>query len=234
MSTGRKLLNLAQRHLGEQYIFGAFAPKDNADWTGPWDCAEFASWCVFQVSGALYGCHDNQGPPAQADAYTGFWARDADAIGTIISVEDAARTPGAAVLRKPQRNRIGHVVISDGHGGTVEAHSTNRGVIEHTLNGRRWDMGLILPGIRYNINNELVEVEPITVIYRYKTPMMGGETVKAIQQALKDQGFDPGPVDGFYGPQTEAGVMAFQLAEGLMVDGEVGPQTAEALGIDLT
>jgi len=234
MSTGRKLLNLAKRHLGQQYIFGAFAPKDNPDWTGPWDCAEFVSWCAYQTSGALYGCHDNQGHPAQADAYTGFWARDAQAIGTIIAIEDAARTPGAAVLRAPQRERIGHVVISDGHGGTIEAHSTNRGVIEHTLGGRRWDMGLILPGIRYNINNETVDVSPVPVIYRYTTPMMGGAAVKAIQHALKDHGFNPGPVDGFYGSQTEAAVVAFQLAEGLMVDGEVGPQTAEALSVELT
>jgi murein L,D-transpeptidase YcbB/YkuD len=234
MSTGRKLLNLAKRHVGEPYIFGAFAPKDNADWTGPWDCAEFISWCAFQVGGRLYGCHDRDAHPAEADAYTGYWARDAQELGTIISVEDAARTPGAALLRAPKRERIGHVVISDGHGGTMEAHSRTRGVIEHTLNGRRWDMGLILPGIRYSINNETIDVSPASVIYRYKTPMMGGGTVKKIQQALAEKSFDPGIVDGFYGSQTEAAVMAFQLSKGLMVDGEVGPQTAEALGVELS
>lgn len=234
MSTGRKLLNLARRHVGEPYIFGAFVPKDNPDWTGPWDCAEFVSWCAFQVGAPLYGCHDNDAPPARADAYTGYWARDAEEVGTVISVEDAARTPGAAVLRAPTRERIGHVVLSDGRGGTAEAHSTTTGVIEHTLDGRRWDLGLILPGLRYNINNETVDVSPPSVIYRYTSPMMGGAPVKAIQRALKERGFDPGVVDGFYGPQTEAAVTAFQLAEGLMVDGEVGPQTAGGLGVELS
>jgi hypothetical protein len=44
----------------ERYVLGAFAPKDNANWTGPWDCAEFASWVTFQASGLLLGCHQQR------------------------------------------------------------------------------------------------------------------------------------------------------------------------------
>ena len=233
MSTGRKLLNLAKKHIGEPYIFGALVPKDNANWKGPWDCAEFVSWCIYQTGRVLYGCDDNAAPPFRADAYTGHWARDALSLGRVISVEDAARTPGAAVLRVPLRNRIGHVVLSDGHGGTVEAHSKNRGVVEDTLDGRRWDMGLIIPGFEYAINDATVDVPSPPIIYRLTSPMMAGTIVKDIQRALKDRGFDPGVVDGFFGPKTEAAVVAFQLAKGLMVDGEVGPITAGALGVDL-
>ncbi|RPH82305.1 MAG: peptidoglycan-binding protein, partial [Candidatus Rokuibacteriota bacterium] len=32
----------------------------------------------------------------------------------------------------------------------------------------------------------------------------GGEHVKAVQQALKDKGHDPGEVDGKMGPKTQA------------------------------
>src|SRR5712691_3755369 len=54
--------------------------------------------------------------------------------------------------------------------------------------------------------------------------------VRAIQQALKDKGFDPGEIDGQWGRRTIAAVKAFQQARGLEVDGIVGPQTARALG----
>src|SRR5712692_7871246 len=118
-ATGQKLLQVARQHVGEKYIFGVLVPKNNAGWTGAWDCAEFASWLIFQASATLYGCDRDFGDPATADAFTGYWDRDAKSLGQIISIEHAARTPGAAVLRIPQIGATGHIVISDGVGGTV-------------------------------------------------------------------------------------------------------------------
>jgi peptidoglycan hydrolase-like protein with peptidoglycan-binding domain len=40
------------------------------------------------------------------------------------------------------------------------------------------------------------------------------------------KGFDPGPIDGGFGPKTQAAPVAFQLSEGLVADGEVGQITA--------
>jgi putative chitinase len=56
-----------------------------------------------------------------------------------------------------------------------------------------------------------------------------GAAVKVLQQTLQRHGFDPGPVDGDYGPRTESAVRAFQAAKGLTVDGWVGAQTWGAL-----
>jgi uncharacterized protein (TIGR02594 family) len=53
--------------------------------------------------------------------------------------------------------------------------------------------------------------------------------IKGIQQALKQQSFDPGAIDGIWGRNTVAAVKLFQQARGLEVDGVVGPQTARAL-----
>ncbi len=39
---GREILDIALLHVGEDYILGARAPLNNANWRGPWDCAEFA------------------------------------------------------------------------------------------------------------------------------------------------------------------------------------------------
>lgn len=56
-----------------------------------------------------------------------------------------------------------------------------------------------------------------------------GVDVKALQQKLKDAGFDPGAIDGKYGHATEAAVLAFQKSEGLLADGIAGPRTLAAL-----
>jgi len=53
--------------------------------------------------------------------------------------------------------------------------------------------------------------------------------VRAMQARLVSMGFDPGPVDGAWGPRTRAAVIEFQLANGLKPDGIVGPATRGVL-----
>jgi len=231
-TTGGDLVSLAKQHVGEAYFFEVMVPKDNANWTGPWNCSEFVSWVLFQSAGILYGCDRDFGDPATAHAFTGYWERDAKSLGQIISIDAAARTAGAAVLRIPPPGAIGHIVISDGNGGTIEAHSKNDGVIELSLSNRRWDIGILVPGITYTQGPELTVTVP-SVVYRLTTPLMSGPVVLSIQQKLKAAGFDPGAIDGEFGPHTEAAVVAFQLSKGITADGEVGEITAGELGIPL-
>src|SRR5882672_3349430 len=56
-----------------------------------------------------------------------------------------------------------------------------------------------------------------------------GPDVQALQQKLKDLGFDPNGVDGTFGTGTKAAVIAFQQSKGLQPDGMVGPGTMAAL-----
>jgi len=56
-----------------------------------------------------------------------------------------------------------------------------------------------------------------------------GAEVKAIQNILQGQGYNVGPIDGLYGPQTQAAVSAFQKSKSLVPDGIVGPLTWDAL-----
>ncbi|HEV7805864.1 MAG TPA: peptidoglycan-binding protein [Solirubrobacteraceae bacterium] len=55
--------------------------------------------------------------------------------------------------------------------------------------------------------------------------------VRGLQRRLLDAGYGAGEIeiDGEFGPQTEAAVVAFQEASEIDVDGIVGPQTWEAL-----
>lgn len=229
--TGEQVLEAARRHQGERYVLGVSVPKNNPSWKGPWDCAEFASWVNFQVTGKLYGCKRDFGDPATADAYTGYWERDATELGRAVSVEEAASTPGAAVLRAPTGEAFGHVVISDGRGGTVEAHSPSDGVIEGKLAGRRWTTGILILDIEYTRMGPVVVAPLAGSVYRLTMPIMSGDAVLQIQRRLLAAGFDPGVQDGEFGPHTQAAVVAFQLVHGLTPDGEVGPATAGILGL---
>ena len=56
-----------------------------------------------------------------------------------------------------------------------------------------------------------------------------GAQVTQLQQQLKDAKYDPGNVDGIFGPKTVAAVKKFQTAMGIEVDGIVGPITKAAL-----
>jgi N-acetylmuramoyl-L-alanine amidase len=230
-ATGEDVLHIANQHVGEKYVLGAFVPKDNNSWKGPWDCAEFASWVTFQAADKLYGCDRDFGDPATADAYTGYWDRDARILGQIISLDQAAQTAGAFVLRIPAPGATGHIVISDGRGGTVEAHSSQDGVVTLSLANRRWDMGILVPGIQYAQGTETQVAPPGSVIYRLTSPVMKGDQVLKIQKALTGADFSPGVIDGEFGPHTSSAVVAFQLENGLTPDGEVGAATAQVLKI---
>jgi hypothetical protein len=65
----------------------------------------------------------------------------------------------------------------------------------------------------------------------YASPA-GSQPVREVQRLLRTLGDAPGPVDGFYGPLTEAAVMRFQEAHALAVDGIVGHQTRMRLATE--
>src|SRR5215213_4075888 len=57
----------------------------------------------------------------------------------------------------------------------------------------------------------------------------GATSVRVVQRTLRRLGWQPGPVDGLYGPRTKAAVTRFQAAARVGVDGVVGSQTRRAL-----
>jgi hypothetical protein len=84
------------------------------------------------------------------------------------------------------------------------------------------------PPIIINSSSSFLEL-PLPVIQG-----MRGEFVKRIQAALLQNGFNPGEIDGIYGEQTCNAVKTFQMTVGLIPTGEVGMETIQVLGLDLT
>lgn len=223
--TGDDIVNLGDQHVGESYVLGALVPKDDASYKGPWDDAEFVSWLYYQAAGVLYGCDTVAG-------FAAHWSRDANKLGQIITIEEAKSTPGAAILRLAGNGEVGHIAISDGNGGTVEAHGKEDGITNSVIDGRRWDMGVLVPGITYKPNPILPFRPPSMVIYRLTSPCMVSQEVGKIQTSLTRRGFDTGGIDNIFGELTFNAVKLFQDSAGLNPDGEVSALTAAALEVD--
>ena len=58
--------------------------------------------------------------------------------------------------------------------------------------------------------------------------------VAAMQQALKDKGFDPGGADGVMGPRTAAALKAYQKSENLPTTGTMDSGTGAKLGVKVS
>ncbi len=59
----------------------------------------------------------------------------------------------------------------------------------------------------------------------------GQERVRKVQEALKDKGMDPGPVDGIMGPKTQSALREFQKQEGMEETGRLDAETMSKLGV---
>lgn len=60
---------------------------------------------------------------------------------------------------------------------------------------------------------------------------LSDETIKQIQKALNDKGYDCGTADGICGSRTKAAITKFQEDNKLKVDGVAGAEVKEALNI---
>ncbi len=140
-------------------------------------------------------------------------------------------TPGICVWRS------GHIGVYIGNGKVIEAGGTNIGVVLSRLNApasnKKWTNWGMMADVDYT--NATAPSQPdapscwLGRTLKVTGPYMRGGNVEEVQLALQNAGFDPGPIDGIYGPYTERAVKAFQAQKGLVVDGIVGEKTTKAL-----
>jgi len=144
MPSARQLVSLLLNHRGERYDLGALAPKEDPNYQGPWDCAEFVAWGIYQVTGQYIGCRGRR-----HDAYTGYFAEDLPRVGTSITEPEAAELIGAIALRFPTQGRRGHIAVSRGGNRTIEAASRPLGVTSRYLRGHGYDRFYTLNCLNY-------------------------------------------------------------------------------------
>jgi peptidoglycan hydrolase-like protein with peptidoglycan-binding domain len=74
------------------------------------------------------------------------------------------------------------------------------------------------------------QIDPSAAAAQTQTNEAHPAGVEQVQKALRQKGYDPGPVDGSMGPQTIAAVKAFQTQHGLTPNGQLDPSTLARLG----
>jgi cell wall-associated NlpC family hydrolase len=123
--TAAEMLRLALKQNGDRYVFGHEVNLDDKD-PNTFDCSELVQWAVHQAGGSI-----TDGSQAQR------------AATQRISVEQAARTPGALLFNGH------HVAISVGDGvHTIEAMGSKYGVRIGTI-GHRFEDGGLVRGLKY-------------------------------------------------------------------------------------
>jgi N-acetylmuramoyl-L-alanine amidase len=235
MAFGDEIVKMADTHIKENYVLGARAKFLDPNFRGPWDCAEFVSWVIFQASGEkeLLGCVPRD--PARADAYTGYWVDDAKKYGLIVSISEALRTPGFALLRSPVGHPHGHIAISVGDGKTtVEAYDTAHGVINGPADPstRGWEYGVRIPTPDEWTQLTSNASKPQNWFFRPTSSPRTDPRVGVIEASLKTNGVRLGESTGRFTSALGKKVAKFQHENDLVVDGMVGPQTSQALGLD--
>ena len=126
--------------------------------------------------------------------------------------------PGSAVfLCREEGGKVSchHVGVYLGGGMTAEAKGTRDGVVVSSLS--RWHRSAELKFVDYGEDEE-----------GGGTVETAKETILDAQRALVVLGFDPGKIDGVYGPRTANALKAFMEKNGLQTEAEAFAALKEA------
>lgn len=126
-----------------------------------------------------------------------------------------------------QTGRKSHVGVYLGDGTVADARGHASGVLRKDVASYPWTHYAIPIEIAQEVGLDMSE-RPTYAEMRRDTIRKGakGTTVAEAQQLLNAAGATPQlKVDGIFGSGTQAAVEAFQLANGLTVDGVIGPNT---------
>jgi osmotically-inducible protein OsmY len=96
-----------------------------------------------------------------------------------------------------------------------------------TYDNPRTSMDTDKPSLKERASQKMSDMKHDTMASNAK----GEAHVRAAQEKLKDNGFDPGPIDGIWGPRTAKAVAEFQQKENLKVTRRLDPETLGKLDV---
>ena len=91
------------------------------------------------------------------------------------------------------------------------------------------DKDLEISSLREELN-KVTEEKEVSRKKKVVPEVKSRPSVRQIQTALRNAGYNPGVIDGRMGRQTRDAIRAFQRANNLSVDGKVGKRTWALLG----
>lgn len=182
------------------------------------DCKQWYGKMAADCSGGIVGAIRTKIPNYGDRSANNFKSQFTE-YGKISTIPEI---PGLAVWRN------GHIGIYEGNGYVLEFRGTAYGAVRTKLAGRGFNYWGKLKDVDYGEvkDNKWVVIR----LLKYSRPLQSGEDVKELQVRLTEAGFACGKIDGIFGQNTKAAVMAYQKAKGLTIDGKAGKNTITALG----
>lgn len=165
--------------------------------------------------------------------------------GMCSQISQAKLLPGDFVFRVytsgAKKGRAYHVgVVVDMEKNVIEAKGRDDGVVKRPLNAEAgyWNDFGRPAFLKAEIEGDASALQPapagweLSRLLKKASPLMKGEDVRAVQNALISKGYSCGAsgADGQLGAGTENAVKAFQKANALADDGIVGENTCKKLG----
>lgn len=123
----------------------------------------------------------------------------------------------------------GHVGVYIGDGLAVEWRGFKYGCVITRVKDRSWTHWYVLPWVDYGEGTAPAPEAEALLGGRLLKAGKTGADVRELQRLLTELGFEPGTIDGDFGPKTEAAVRRMQTAAGIDVDGEYGSESHTAL-----
>ncbi|MEF9934998.1 MAG: peptidoglycan-binding protein [Clostridium sp.] len=123
------------------------------------------------------------------------------------------------------QDKLNYLGYKAGTADGIYGNTTKEAVIQFQI-----DKGLTADGIVGSMTwNKIFSSSPSESGYsrliKVTSPLMRGDDVRAVQNRLSYLGYNVGTIDGIYGNTTKEVVIQFQIAQGIGVDGVVGPST---------
>ena len=88
--------------------------------------------------------------------------------------------------------------------------------------------------IKDKIKDKTVDLKDKVTSKMHRTSKAENPDVTAMQRALMDKGYDPGPIDGRMGKRTRAALRDYQKKEGLNATGRWDEETGNRLGVRMS